>query len=193
MQKITHFTNSATRHGWDRMPFGMSRPHTDGPGPGPQNMRRPPHISNGGHHSPAVDSTVNLSFNVPFASNLPGPDVEDVIHSSPNALQKWVFPLGTPDATPIHKLPVHAGNVENLRRLCRQVSEAGAGRLEASVTSAEPKASQSLHRKAQGLVTNVCISGNSEIVHKMKARILNETPISLVSDDAARSIHLLGY
>ncbi|KKY23588.1 putative kh domain protein [Phaeomoniella chlamydospora] len=127
-------------------------------------MRRP-HMPNG-HQSPAVDSIVNLSFNVPFASNLYGPDVDDILHSSPAALQRWTFPPGTPEGTPIHKLPI---------------SESSGGRIEAAVTSAEPKASQSLQRKAQGLVTNVCISGESDIVHKMRAKILNETPISLRS------------
>lgn len=176
MQKLHNFTGQA-RHGWDRMPFGMSRPHPDVSGPQP--IRRP-HPANG-QHSPAVDSIVNLSFNVPFASTLSGPEIEDVLHSSPAAFQRWTFPLGTPEGTPVHKLQVHAQNVETLRRLCRTISEGSGGRIEATVTSAEPKAAQSIHRKAQGLVTNVCISGESEIVHKMRAKVLNETPISLVS------------
>ena len=141
-------------------------------------MRRP-HPANG-HSSPAVDSIVNLSFNVPFASTLSGPEIEDVLHSSPGAFQRWTFQPGTPEGTPVHKLQVHAQNVETLRRLCRQISETSGGRIEATVTSSEPKTAQSIHRKSQGLVTNVCISGESEMVHKMRAKILNETPISLV-------------
>ena len=38
---------------------------------------------------------VNISFNVPFNSNLPGPDKEDVLYSSLGAFQKWTHPDGT--------------------------------------------------------------------------------------------------
>jgi hypothetical protein len=179
MHKISNFTGQA-RHGWERMTptFGMSRPHAD-ISASQQSLRRP-------HGAPpltppsSVDPTVNLSFNVPFSSNLAGPDVEDVLHASPGALQRWTFPEGTPEGTPIHKLPVHVNHVETLRRLCRHVSETSGGRLEATVTSSEPKAVPSMQRRPQGLVTNVCLSGDGETVRKMRAKILNETPISLV-------------
>jgi hypothetical protein len=173
MHKITSFTGQA-RHGFsERMPaaFGMSRPHQD-----TQPQRRPP-----GPHTIPPDSTANLSFNVPFASTLAGPEVDDILHSNPGAFQRWTMPPGTPEGSPIHKLPVHASNVENLRRLCRQISELSGGRLEALVTSSEPKATQALHIRPQGLVTNVCISGDGELVHKMRMKILSETPILLVS------------
>lgn len=173
MHKITSFTGQA-RHGFsERMPaaFGMSRPQQD-----TQPQRRPT-----GPSTTSADSTANLSFNVPFSSNLAGPEAGDVLHSSPGAFQRWTMPNGTPDGTPIHKLPVHSNNVDNLRRLCRQISELTGGRLEALVTSSEPKAAQTLQRRPQGLVTNVCISGDGELVHKMRMKILNETPILLVS------------
>jgi hypothetical protein len=178
MHKISNFTGQA-RHGWERMTpaFGMSRPHTDISTASP--LRRP-------HGAPpltpptAVDPTVNLSFNVPFSSSLAGPDVEDVLHASPGALPRWTFPEGSPAGTPIHKLPVHSSNVEALRRMCRHASENNGGRIEATVTSSEPKALPSLQRRPQGLVTNVCLSGDGETVRKMRAKILNETPISLV-------------
>lgn len=178
MHKISNFTGQA-RHGWERMTpaFGMSRPHADIPAS--QSLRRP-------HGAPPltpptpVDPTVNLSFNVPFSSNLAGPDVEEVLHASPGALQRWTFPEGTPEGTPIHQLPVHVNNVETLRRLCRHVTESSGGRLEATVTTSEPKIVSSLQQRPQGLVTNVCVSGDGELVRKLRARILNETPISLV-------------
>lgn len=172
MHKISSFTGQA-RHGFERVPaaFGMSRPHQD-----TQPQRRPQ-----GQPAAPTDSTANLSFNVPFASTLPGPEVDDVLHSSPGAFQRWVMPNGTPEGTPIHKLPVHSSNVENLRRLCRQISEQSGGRIEALVTSSEPKATQALQRRPNGLVTNVCISGDGDLVHKMRQKILNETPILLVS------------
>ena len=33
-----------------------------------------------------------VSFNVPFNSNLPGPDKDDVLYSSMGAFQKWTHP-----------------------------------------------------------------------------------------------------
>ena len=158
----------------------MSRPHTD------MAFRRP-------HGAPpmtpptSIDPTVNLSFNVPFSSTLAGPDVEDVLHASPNALQRWTFPEGSsppgsasPDGPQVHQLPVHTSNVDGLRRLCRQITETSAGRIEATVASSEPKALPSLQRRPNGLVTNVCVTGDGDTVRKMRAKILNETPIMLV-------------
>jgi hypothetical protein len=127
-----------------------------------------------------LDPVVNLSFNVPFSSTLAGPDVDDVLHASPGALQRWSFPEGTPEGTPVHSLPVHASNVDALRRLCRQITESSSGRIEAVVTSSEPKTVPSLQRRPQGLVTNVCITGEGDTVRKMRAKVLNETPILLV-------------
>lgn len=180
MHKISNFTGQA-RHGWERMTpaFGMSRPHADIHAAS-QSLRRP-------HGAPAltpptsVDPTVNLSFNVPFSSYLSGPDVEDVLHASPGALQRWTFPEGTPEGTPIYNLPVHVNHVETLRQLCRTVSESSGGRLEATVATSEIKSLPSVQRRQQGLVTNVCLSGDGETVRKIRAKILNETPISLVS------------
>ena len=86
------------------------------------------------------------------------------------------------EGTPIHKLPVHHGNVEQLRRQCRVIAEGTQGRVEATVTSSEPKPIPALQRSpAKGLVTNVCVSGDADIVHKTRAKLLNETPIALVS------------
>ena len=174
MHKISSLTGQA-KHELTRMTpgFGLSRAHQDVP------LRRP-HGPPGVITATSPESTVHLSFNVPFSSNLPGPELDEVLHGSPSALQRWIMPSGTPEDTPLHKLPVHASNVENLRKLCKHISEQSGGRLEAIVTSSEPKAVQALQRRAHGLVTNVCISGDGDLVHKMRAKILNETPISLV-------------
>lgn len=189
MHKITNFTGQA-RHGWDRMTpasFGISRPHTDISAS--QHLRRPQGPPTAPPQSPA-DSTVNLAFNIPFASNLPGPEPEDILHSSPGAFQRWTFPSGTADGTSVHNLPIHANNIEALRNLCRQISEQSGGRIEASVTSSELKPSQSLQRRANGQVTNVCLSGDGDL-HKMRAKILNETPIALVRRASANPDEIL--
>ncbi|KAI5309796.1 hypothetical protein KEM55_002396 [Ascosphaera atra] len=134
-----------------------------------------------------LDTTVHLSFTVPFSSDLAGPDPEEVLHASPNAMLRWLFPPGTPEGTPTHKLPVHAENVEGLKRLCAAMSDGSAGRVEATVTTAEPKhpsvgvvpPALSLQRRPRGQITNVCISSDGETAHNMRARILKETPIAL--------------
>lgn len=146
-----------------------------------QPVKRP--IPAGSPISPLTptDSLVNLSFNVPFSSSLAGPDPEEILHASPDALRRWTFPEGTEEGTEIHKLPVHANNVEQLRKLCRILSEGSVGRVEATVTSSVPNPTAALQRRPlKGLVTNVCVSGDADTVHKIRAKILNETPIALV-------------
>ena len=180
MQRFSNITGQA-RHGLEKMtPAGlMSRPNQMDM-PIAQPIKRP---INGQPISPlaSVDTLVNLSFNVPFASNLPGPDIEEILHATPKALERWTFPENTDNDAPLHKLPVHHGNVEQLRRLCRVLEEGSQGRLQATVTSSEPKPVPALQRRPlKGLVTNVCVSGDAEIVQKMRAKILNETPIALV-------------
>lgn len=185
MQRFSNITGQA-RHGLEKMtPAGLmsSRPNQMDL-PIAQPIKRPS-LPNGQPLSPLtpVDTMVNLSFNVPFSSSLVGPDVEEILHASPKALERWTFPEGTDDDTPIHKLPVHHQNVEQLRRFCRVLTEGNPGRMEATVTSAEPKSSPTLQRRPlKGLVTNVCVSGDADIVHKMRAKILNETPIALVGE-----------
>jgi hypothetical protein len=180
MHKISNFTGQA-RHGWERMTpaaFGMSRFHQDMPTPQP--LRRPQGSPALASQAGVDSSPVNLSFNVPFASSLPGPDPDDILHSSPGAFQRWTFPAGTPEDTPVHRLPVHVQNEERLRAACTYISEQSGGHIQATVTSHEPDAGPALHRKPQGLVTNVYISGDGELVYKMRAKILNETPIMMV-------------
>ncbi|KAL4920130.1 hypothetical protein BDW62DRAFT_209273 [Aspergillus aurantiobrunneus] len=188
MHKISNFTGQA-RHGWERMTpnFGMTRAHAE---MATHSLRRP-------HGAPpmtpptGIDPTVNLSFNVPFSSNLAGPDADDVLHASPKALQRWSFPEGTPEGTPIYQLPVHTSNVESLRTLCRQITEGSNGRVEALINSSEPKTVPSLQRRPQGLATNVCITGDGETVRKMRAKILNETPILLRCATVDVDAHLI--
>ncbi|ETN37641.1 uncharacterized protein HMPREF1541_07264 [Cyphellophora europaea CBS 101466] len=178
MQKLSNFTQNR----WDRIApaslgGGMSRmPHEMA-----STMRRPqPSPSLGPAPNPEA-TTVNLSFNIPFSYSLTGPDPEDILHASPGASQKWTFPSNTPEGTPNHKLPVHVQNEERLRTLCQYSSDQTGGRVYATVTSSEPSTGPALHRKSQSLVTNVCVSGDGDLVYKIRARILNETPIMMRS------------
>lgn len=142
--------------------------------------------------NPAVPGhLINLSFNVPFNSNLAGPDKEDVLYSSFGAYQKWIHPDGTPEDTPNHALPVHTRNVEILRNTCKQLSESSDGTIYAAVTSSKPKPVPGMQRgPLSALVTNVCISGDSEVVNKMRAKILNETSITLVRQTLQTSYNI---
>lgn len=179
MHKISNFTGSA-RHA---MGFGsgaqsMGRPPQDYTMQ--QNLKRQPITAAAMNPIAPAGTPVTLSFNVPFSSNLPGPDVESIIHATPGAFVSWTHPEGTEEGTPNHKLPVHVENVESLRRMCRQMSDNSNGQLQAAVTTAEPKPVKGLQRELKALATNVCISGESELVHRMRGKILNETPTCLV-------------
>jgi hypothetical protein len=191
MHKIQNFTGQA-RHGWEKMTpsmgFGMSRPHQQDMSVTPPPLKRPmpgnsmPGASMSPNPTMPGGRLVNISFNVPFNSNLPGPDKEDVLYSSLGAFQKWTHPDGAADDVPVHALPVHARNVDNLRSMCKQVSDGSGDRLHATVTSSKPKPVPGMQRcSLTALVTNVCISGDSEAVHKMRQNLLNETPITLVN------------
>ncbi|EUC32469.1 hypothetical protein COCVIDRAFT_30189 [Bipolaris victoriae FI3] len=182
MHKLSNFPAQA-RHGWEKMTpstgFSFSRSNHEMPVTAP--IKRP---STATSTPPVIPpgTQVNLSFNVPFSSNLAGPDPDDIMWASPGAKARWTHPEGTADSTPTHKLPVHAQNVDNLRNLCREVSEQTDGRVSAVVTSAESKPLPGLQRgPLRALVTNVCLSGELEIVNSMRCRILNSTPISLRS------------
>lgn len=183
MHKISNFTGQA-RHGWEKMApstgFPFSRSNHDLPVAAP--LKRP---STATAAPPVIapGTQVNLSFNVPFASSLAGPDPDDIMWASPGAAARWTHAEATAEAppAPTHKLPVHAQNVDNLRSLCREVSEQTDGRVSATVTSAESKPLPGLQRgPLRALVTNVCLSGELEIVNSMRCKLLNSTPISLV-------------
>ncbi|KAF2205726.1 hypothetical protein GQ43DRAFT_467875 [Delitschia confertaspora ATCC 74209] len=183
MHKITNFTNS-TRHGWEKMTpstgFGFSRSNHDMSAPP---MKRP--ATTPAPPPPVIPpgTQVNLSFNVPFASNLAGPDVDDIMYASPGAKARWTHPEGMTDLNlPPHKLPVHAQNVESLRTLCRQLSEDSHGAVSAAVTSAESKPLPGLQRgPLRALVTNVVLTGELELVNQVRSQILNSTPIAMRS------------
>jgi hypothetical protein len=180
MQKLSNITGQA-RHGWERMApagfGGMSRVQDMS---NPQPLRRP-QPSQGVTPQPSSESTPgHLSFNIPFSYSLSGPERDEILHSSPGAFQRWTFPANTAEGTSTHKLPVHVQNEERLRTLCQYLSDQTGGRIHAAVASSEPKTGPALHRKSQSLVTNVCVSGDGDLVYKIRARILNETPIMMV-------------
>ncbi|KAJ5052382.1 uncharacterized protein L3040_002133 [Drepanopeziza brunnea f. sp. 'multigermtubi'] len=127
-------------------------------------------------HSPILsptqqDQPIHYSFNVPFASDLAGPNIEDILYATKGAVERWTHPSDAADDVPIHELPVHAQNVTTLRQLCKDLTN-GPLPIEAHVKSSEP-------RLVKGQVTNVCLSGSSELVHKSRETILNDTPLAL--------------
>ncbi|KAH8681448.1 hypothetical protein BX600DRAFT_375563 [Xylariales sp. PMI_506] len=121
--------------------------------------------------SPAADMTIHYSFNVPFASDLAGPNTEEVLHATGDSVLRWTHPGDAPDDVPVYDLPVHAQNLTNLRNMCAELTK-GPLPIEAHVMSTTPK-----HLKGQ--VTTVCLSGAPELVHKSRETILNETPLAL--------------
>jgi len=163
------------RHWPERMNpgFGISRPN-----PTAMNLAAVNPLQNKATHSPvsspaSANTTIHYSFNVPFASDLAGPNVEDVLYATNGAVLRWTHPEDAPDDVPIHELPVHSTNIANLRKLCRDLTQSPLA-IEAHVKTTEPK-------RVKGQVTTVCLSGSPELVHKSRETILNDTPLALVS------------
>ncbi|KAJ4270055.1 hypothetical protein NW762_001728 [Fusarium torreyae] len=160
------------RHWSERMApnFGMGRPNM------PMNaLNHPKNAAQPGQPmaSPqAADATILYSFNIPFASDLAGPDTEDILHATTDAVLRWTHPEDAPDDVQIHELPVHVQNLNNLHRMCQEITN-GPLPVEAYVLSTMPK-----NGKGQQVAT-VCLSGSPELVHKSRETILNDTPISL--------------
>lgn len=169
MNKLTNMHNWSERMG---PRFGMSRPSVNMPPvSAPQHK---PAMAHGA--SPTMlsnpDEPIHYSFNVPFASDLAGPDTEDILYATPGAVLRWTHNEDAPDDVPIHELPVHTQHVEDLRKVCKDITSSPFP-IEAHVKSSEPK-------RVKGQVTTVCLSGTSEMVHKSRESILNETPLALV-------------
>ena len=152
--------------------FGMGRPNLPMNGINP--MQKPPGPQ--GHaisSSPQVsDAPIHFAFNVPFAADLAGPNTEDIVHATTDAVLRWTHPEDAPDDVQVHELPVHSQNLANLRKLCKDITNDPLP-VEAYVVSTVPKT-------AKGLVTTVCLSAAPEFIRQSRERILNSTPISLV-------------
>lgn len=182
MHKLSTFTGSA-RHGWEKMTpqggFPFSRSSHDVPVSAPPPQMKRPSTATSAPPPIAPGSPVSLSFNVPFASQLAGPEPEDIIYASPGAMNRWTHPEKTAADAPPHKLPIHVQNVENLRNLCRDITDSSDGKVVAAVVSTESKPTIPGSQK-RTQVTNVCLSGALEVVHQLRCNLLNATPIAMV-------------
>ncbi|KAG5984340.1 hypothetical protein E4U55_005225 [Claviceps digitariae] len=160
------------RHWSERMSpnFGMGRPNMPLNGLNPH-QKNASQSAGSGSLPQAADATIHYSFNVPFASDLAGPDTEDIVHATTDAVLRWTHPADAPDDVQVHELPVHAHNLANLRRLCLDLS-VGPLPIEAHVVSSSPKS-------GRGQATTVCLSGSLELVNKSRETILNEIPIAM--------------
>ncbi|KAH7375613.1 KH domain-containing protein [Plectosphaerella cucumerina] len=115
----------------------------------------------------APSAIVHYAFNVPFSSDLAGPNTEDILHATTDAVLRWTHSAETPDDVQVHELPVHTSNLVNLRKTCKDITN-GPFNIEAHVISTAPK-------NAKGVqVTTVCLSGSQEMVHKTREMILND-------------------
>lgn len=121
--------------------------------------------------SPAADTTIHFAFNVPFASDLAGPNTEEILHATGESVLRWTHPGDAPDDVPIYDLPVHAQNLANLRTLCQEIGR-GPLHIEAHVILATPKLAKQ--------VVTVSLSGAPALVHTSREAILSGVPLALV-------------
>ncbi|OAA56669.1 kh domain containing protein [Niveomyces insectorum RCEF 264] len=178
---MNKLANLNMRHWSERMSpnFGMSNRPPNMPVPPLNNPHQKlPHQGPGSaaassmaQANPALNTPIFYSFNVPFASDLAGPDTEDILHATADAVLRWTHSEDAPDDVPVHDLPVHAQNLANLGKLCDDISVSQL-EIEAHVTTAVPT-----HVKTQ--VTTVCLIGAPDLVYRTRETILNETPLSL--------------
>lgn len=151
---------------------GMGRPNM------PMNPLNQPHKNPAQPGLPltsphAADATIHCSFNVPFSSDLAGPNTEDILHATTDAVLRWTHSADAPDDIGVHELPAHAEGLNTLNKLCRDLTT-GPLPIEAHIRTSNPDAS-----KSQQIVT-VCLSGSPDLVHKSREAIYNDLPISLV-------------
>ncbi|KAI1437201.1 hypothetical protein GGR50DRAFT_686020 [Xylaria sp. CBS 124048] len=121
--------------------------------------------------SPAADTTIQFAFNVPFASDLAGPNTEEILHATGSSVLRWTHPGDAPDDVPIYDLPVHAHNLAHLQNLCQELTR-GPLPVEAHVILNTSKL-------LKGQVVTVSLSGAPELVHKSRETILSDTPLAL--------------
>ncbi|KAK3956215.1 hypothetical protein QBC32DRAFT_156885 [Pseudoneurospora amorphoporcata] len=138
------------------MPQIMHQPKIAPQGPPPISNPQPP------------DAMIHYTFNVHFASDLAGPDTEDILHSTTDAVLRWTHPEDAPDDVPVWQLPVHTQNVENLRRRCEDITN-NPMPIEAHLSATTPK-------NGRNQVVTVTLSGTADCVYKTRETILNETP-----------------
>ena len=162
------------RHWQERMSpsFGMSRSNMGMPAINSHPKVTPQGVGSMMNAQVPPPSPIYLSFNVPFASDLAGPDTEDILHATQDAVLRWTHPETAPDDVPVYDLPVHAQHLANLRMYCKEITQSPAP-IEAAVISTTPK-------HVRGQVTTVCLAGLPEVVYKTREQILNDSPLSLV-------------
>lgn len=170
------------RHWSERMSpnFGMGRPNPNMPMNNAMNPRRdtmPQQAAPASMAMPqpldAPSSVVHYAFNVPFSTDLAGPNTEDILHATTDAVLRWTHPADAPDDVAVHELPVHAKNLANLRKICKDTTD-GPYNIEAQVISTTPKTAKGQQ------VTTVCLSGGPEMVQKTREVIMNDNLTSLV-------------
>ncbi|ROT38677.1 KH domain-containing protein [Sodiomyces alkalinus F11] len=158
------------RHWSERMGpnFGMSRPNM--PMNPPRRDPMPPQAASIPMPQPLdlpANTIVHYAFNVPFSSDIAGPNTEDILHATKDAVLRWTHSVDAPDDVPVFELPAHAQNLALLRKTCKDITD-GPFNIEAHVISTSPK-------NAKGnQVTTVCLSGTQEMVQKTREMILND-------------------
>jgi hypothetical protein len=115
---------------------------------------------------------IYAAFKVPFTADLPGPDTEDIVHATTDAVERWTHPQNVPDDVPVHQLPAYTRTLARLQEACEKIT-ASSEHVEANVITSYPKGN------AGPQVTTLCLTGVADAVYNAKREIFRQVPVSL--------------
>ncbi|PHH54160.1 hypothetical protein CFIMG_002103RA [Ceratocystis fimbriata CBS 114723] len=123
--------------------------------------------------TPRNPEFVQYSFNIPFTFDLAGPNTEDILHATQDAVMRWTHPAEAPDNVSVAELPVHVEHLRNLDQLCLDLSQSPL-----PVKAVVETTRVNVNNKPSRTVT-VLLSGPPELVQKSRETIMNGTPIAM--------------
>ena len=177
---MNKLANLNMRHWSERMSpnFGMSNRPPNMPGPGMNNMPKLAHNGSANVSATSLNQAgmvmsgpIFYSFNIPLSSDLAGPDTEDILHATTDAVLRWTHNGDAPDDIPVYKLLVHAENFAKLENICKRL---------AANMDIETATKSHILKNGKTQVTTVCLVGAPDSVYRARETILNEMPLALV-------------
>ncbi|KAK6346791.1 hypothetical protein TWF696_006900 [Orbilia brochopaga] len=122
--------------------------------------------------------TENLSFSFCIETpSLAGPDPKRIAFATPGAKERWLQPVGSDAANlPAYTLPYHRQNLDNLKRLCKSLSD-GPEHVVANAQINEQKPVAGKPRRSP--VTTISLYGDPDVVLRTRGILLESVPLKL--------------